>query len=156
MSKKEKIILLKIFKTEDELLTKDILKNGDIYWFDGDGNSIVIAESGGVYFVDKNDKTRYLTDDIRKIYDEKAETYSINGMDIDEYIKFVNKPAETTAVWTTAAKIIEPAVTSKPVRETKAETYETVTEIPARVIYLLLDAQNAKKYKNLKKPKKWV
>ncbi len=135
MSKKEKIILLKIFKTEDELLTKDILKNGDIYWFDGDGNSIVIAESGGVYFVDKNDKTRYLTDDIRKIYDEKAETYSINGMDIDEYIKFVNKPAETTAVWTTAAKIIEPAVTSKPVRETKAETYETVTEIPARVIY---------------------
>ena len=116
-------------------MTKDILKNGDIYWFDSDGNSIVIAENGGVYFMDKNDRARYLTDDIRKIYDEKSETYSINGMDIDEYIKSLNKPTETTAVWTTAAKITEPAVTSKPVRETKLETSETVTEVPARVIY---------------------
>lgn len=116
-------------------MTKDILKNGDICWFDSDGNSIVIAENGGVYFVDKNDKARYLTDDIRKIYDEKSGNYSIDGMDIDEYIKFLNKPIETTAVWTTAAKITEPAVTSKPVRETKSETSETVTEVPARVIY---------------------
>lgn len=116
-------------------MTNDILKNGDIYWVDESGNSIVIAENGSVYFVDKNDKAHYLTDDIRKIYDEKSETYSINGMDIDDYIKFLNKPAETTAVWTTAAKITEPAVTSKPVRETKSETSETVTEIPARVIY---------------------
>lgn len=116
-------------------MTKDILKNGDICWFDSDGNSIVIAENGGVYFVDKNDKARYLTDDIRKIYDEKSGNYSIDGMDIDKYIKSINKPAETTAVWTTAAKITEPAVTSKPVRETKLETSETVTEVPARVIY---------------------
>lgn len=116
-------------------MTKDILKNGDIYWFDSDGNSIVIAESGGVYFVDKNDKARYLTDDIRKIYDEKSEAYSINGMDIDEYIKSLSKPIETTAVWTTAVKNTEPAVTSKPVKETKSVTSETVTEVPARVIY---------------------
>ncbi len=117
-------------------MTKDILKNGDICWFDSDGNSIVIAESGGVYFVDKNDEARYLTDDIRKIYDEEAEAYSIDGLDIDEYIKSLDKPIETTAVWTTtAAKITEPAVTSKPVRETKTETSETVTEVPARVIY---------------------
>lgn len=116
-------------------MTKDILKNGDICWFDSDGNSIVIAESGGVYFVDKNDKARYLTDDIRKIYDEKSGNYSIDGMDIDEYIKFLNKPVETTAVWTTTAKITEPAVTSKSVRETKSEASETVTEVPARVIY---------------------
>ena len=116
-------------------MTKDILKNGDIYWFDSDGNSIVIAENGGVYFVDKNDKARYLTNDIRKIYDEKSGNYSIDGMDIDEYIKFLNKPVETTAVWTTTAKITEPAVTSKPVRKTKSETPETVTEVPARVIY---------------------
>lgn len=116
-------------------MTKDILKNGDICWFDSDGNSIVITESGGVYFVDKNDRARYLTDDIRKIYDEKSETYSIDGMDIDEYIKSLNKSVETTAVWTTTAKVTEPAVTSKPVRETKSETSETVTEVPARVIY---------------------
>lgn len=116
-------------------MTKDILKSGDICWFDSDGNSIVIAENGGIYFVDKNDKARYLTDDIRKIYDENSETYSINGMDIDEYIKSLNKPTETTAVWTTAAKVTEPDVTSKPVRETKSETSETVTEVPARVIY---------------------
>ena len=116
-------------------MTKDILKNGDICWFDSDGNSIVIAENGGVYFVDKNDKARYLTDDIRKIYDEKSGNYSIDGMDIDEYIKSVNKPVETTAVWTTTAKITEPAVTSKPVQETKSEAFETVTEVPARVIY---------------------
>ena len=116
-------------------MTKDMVKNGDIYWFDSDGNSIVIAENGGVYFVDKNDKARYLTDDIRKIYDDKFETYSINGMDIDEYIKSLDKPIEMTSVWTTTAKITEPAVTSKPVRETKSETSETVTEVPARVIY---------------------
>lgn len=116
-------------------MTKDIVKNGDIYWFDSDGNSIVIAESGGVYFVDKNDKARYLTDDIRKIYDEKSEAYSINGMDIDEYIKSINKSAETTAVWTTTAKITESAVTSKSVQDTNAATSETDTEVPARVIY---------------------
>ena len=116
-------------------MTKDILKNGDICWFDSDGNSIVIAESGGVYFVDKNDKAHYLTDDIRKIYDEKSGNYSIDGIDIDEYIKSLDKPIETTAVWTTTAKITEPAVTSKPVRETKTEAPETVTEVPARVIY---------------------
>ena len=108
-------------------MTKDIVKNGDTYWFDGNGNSIVIAENGGVYFVDKSDKVRYLTDDIRKIYDEKSETYSINGMDIDEYIKSLSKPAQTTAVQTTATvKNTEPAVTSKPVQETKSETSETV------------------------------
>ncbi len=112
-------------------MTKDILKNGDICWFDSDGNSIVIAENGGVYFVDKNDKAHYLTDDIRKIYDEKNEAYSINGMDIDEYIKSLDKPIEMTSVWTTTAKITEPAVTSKPVQETSTE----VTEVPARVIY---------------------
>ena len=116
-------------------MTKDIVKNGDICWFDSDGNSIVIAENGGVYFVDKNDKVRYLTDDIRKIYDEKAEAYSINGMDIDEYIKDLNKPAETTSMWTTTAKITEPVVTSKPLQETNAAISETVTEVPARVIY---------------------
>ncbi len=116
-------------------MTKDILKNGDIYWFDSDGNSIVIAENGGVYFVDKNDKERYLTDDIRKIYDEKSGNYSIDGMDIDEYIKSLDKPIEMTSVWTTTAKVTEPEVTSKPVRETKSETSETVTEVPARVIY---------------------
>jgi len=116
-------------------LTKDILKNGDICWFDSDGNSIVIAENGGVYFVDKNDKARYLTNDVLKIYDEKSDNYSIDGMDIDEYIKSIDKPIEVTSVWTTAAKITEPAVTSKPARETKTETSETVTEVPARVIY---------------------
>ncbi|MCX4257818.1 MAG: ATP-binding protein [Oscillospiraceae bacterium] len=113
-------------------MTKDIVKNGDTYWFDGNGNSIVIAENGGVYFVDKSDKVRYLTDDIRKIYDEKSETYSINGMDIDEYIKSLSKPAQTTAVQTTATvKNTEPAIMSKPVQETTAMD----TEIPARVIY---------------------
>lgn len=116
-------------------MTKDILKNGDICWFDSDGNSIVIAENGGVYFVDKNDKARYLTNDVLKIYDEKSDNYSIDGMDIDEYIKSIDKPIEVTSVWTTAAKITEPAVTSKPARETKTETSETVTEVPARVIY---------------------
>ena len=124
-------------------MTKDIIKNGDICWFDSDGNSIVIAENGGVYFVDKNDKTRYLTDDIRKIYDEKTEAYSINGMDIDEYIKSINKPAQTTAKQTsttvvqtvTTAKITEPVVTSKPLQETNMAVSETVTEVPARVIY---------------------
>lgn len=116
-------------------MTKDIVKNGDICWFDSNGNSIVIAENGGVYFVDKYDKVRYLTDDIRKIYDEKTENYSIDGVDIDEYIKSINKPAETTSVWTTAAKAAEPVVTSKPLQETNAATSETVTEVPARVIY---------------------
>ena len=112
-------------------MTKDIVKNGDTYWFDGNGNSIVIAENGGVYFVNKSDNVRYLTDDIRKIYDEKSETYSINGMDIDEYIKSLNKPIQTTAT----VKNTEPVVTSKPVHKTNATTSETVTEVPARVIY---------------------
>ena len=123
-------------------MTNDILKNSDICWFDSNGNSIVIAESGGVYFVDKNDKAHYLTDDIRKIYDERSDNYSINGMDIDEYIKSLNKPTEATAkqtsaatVQTTTAKITESAITSKSEIETGLETSETVTEVPARIIY---------------------
>ena len=131
-------------------MTKDILKNGDICWFDSNGNSIVIAENGGVYFVDKNDKARYLTDDIRKIYDEKSETYSINGMDIDEYIKSLNKPAEAGSprgqshpevkndgleVYKAPQGAGETSEISTKNISVKSETSETVTEVPARVIY---------------------
>lgn len=131
-------------------MTKDIVKNGDICWFDSDGNSIVIAENGGVYFVDKYDKARYLTDDIRKIYDEKTENYFINGMDIDEYIKSLNKPAEAGSprgqshpeVKNDGLEVYEAPQGAGEISEistknisVKSATSETVTEVPARVIY---------------------
>ena len=111
-------------------MTKDSLKNADIYWFDENGNTIVIDEYGKVYLVTVNDTVSYIADDVRKIYDEEKDDFIINGMSIDKYIKSVNKAAETTI-----APADVPQTSTAPIQTTVTTTTKSNEEIPARVIY---------------------
>ena len=96
-------------------MTKDIVKNADSYWFDDDGNSLVVSADGKVYLVIFDDGVHYVTDDIRKIYDEEADDYVIGGMSIYEYISSMKKDE------TVLSEIEQPT--------------ETVASIPAQVVY---------------------
>lgn len=79
-------------------MTKEIVKNGDLYWFDENGNSLVVAEDGKVYLDIDDGSVHYVTDDIRKIYDEEIEDYVIEKVTIPEYIKSIKKAAEVSSV----------------------------------------------------------
>ncbi|MCH5348707.1 MAG: hypothetical protein J1E40_05240, partial [Oscillospiraceae bacterium] len=115
-------------------MTKENLKNADIYWFDADDNTLVIDENGAVYLVTNTGDISYITDDISKIYDDETDDFIIDGMNIDKYIKSVKKAAETT---TAAEKVTEATTTSATttIQTTTTTSTEAVTEIPAKVIY---------------------
>lgn len=124
-------------------MTKDIVKNGDAYWFDADGNSLVVAADGNVYLVLDDDTVHYVTDDIRRIYDEETGDYVIDGMNIANYINSVKKAAEVSSVRTTAAVTEPPAETTEKqttavteAKNEKSAVSETTTvSVPAQVIY---------------------
>ena len=123
-------------------MTKDNLKNADVYWFDADDNTLVIDENGAVYLVTNTGDISYVADDISNIYDDETDDFIIDGMNITEYIKSVRKAAETTAAaekvteaTTTSATTTTTQTTTTTAITTTATSTEAVTEIPARVIY---------------------
>ena len=59
-------------------MTKENLKNADVYWFDADDNTLVIDENGAVYLVTNTGDISYITDDISKIYDDETDDFIID------------------------------------------------------------------------------
>ena len=66
-------------------MTKELLQNGDIYWLDTDGNSIVIMPNGKVYLETNAGEVVFLSDNISKIENEEGD-FIMDGIPISEYI----------------------------------------------------------------------
>lgn len=112
---------------------RDIVNNSEAYWFDDIGNSLVVADDGKVYLLLNDESVRYVTDDIRKIYDESADSYVINGFMIDEYIMSLADEPEFTVAETTVTETVE--IPAQVIYQTIYKTPETATSVSEMSTY---------------------
>lgn len=103
-------------------MTKELLQNGDIYWLDTDGNSIVIMPNGKVYLETYSGDVAFLSNDISKIENEKGD-FIMNGVPISEYIKKLNTKVTEVTNQTSATV-------------NNSQTVHSVQEMPVTAVFL--------------------